>query len=648
MGTLQWPTACFFDSDGDPLSGGKLYSYIAGTTTAKALYTDRDLTTPATNPVVLDSNGCTPELYGTGTYKLILKDSLDVTTYFEDDNVTVSDASGGATSFFYPDYNATDQGVTGDSNTIKYAVDTLSTDSGAIVLQHNSGSATTTYTLSTNEVIPSNINLIIEKGAILDGAAALQINSHFDPGEFQVFGTTITVTFGVNGTTDIHPEWWGTFPNGTNDTTILNKAIAASDLVGTTDGYADASIIVRPGRYYVAHSSVSTIKTNLHARNAAFIAVANTSLTGWLLRFDFSEANTFKTVDIGLIYGTSPLVDAAKYNVGFDIRGGDMGMVRIGGLSGLYIGIQSAGDSHGKHVGMWDIEVIQLLGCDYGVRAKAGDAVRAHFELNRIFINYVAYTERVIDFDSHTPSTNIITANHVRIGSMELNARDDYYGFWVTGDTTYSNKFIIDGNLIRPSGVGDIIHLTNDAYDNLFDLPYWDWTKIQVGGYNVFTSRNNNTVVPAYGVTNDIGRSELMGASFPAKASREGDRVWNNSPSDGIAAWINTVDGATPTASKIWSRPEETITAAGAAATVGLTKMDSTAGAMAITLADGTNVGQDKEFSFTTDGGDVTLTVEHHATEDDEVFTFTTGGAYLCLRWCGFDWVTIYAHGAAT
>lgn len=59
-----------------PLVGGKLYSYVVGTTTLKSLYADAALTTPLSNPVILDSNG-EATIFGDGAYDLILKDSLD-------------------------------------------------------------------------------------------------------------------------------------------------------------------------------------------------------------------------------------------------------------------------------------------------------------------------------------------------------------------------------------------------------------------------------------------------------------------------------------------------------------------------------------------------------------------------------------------
>jgi hypothetical protein len=60
-----------------PLVGGKLYSYIIGTTTPKALYADYALTTPLSNPVILDSNG-EKTIYGNGFYDLKLTDASDV------------------------------------------------------------------------------------------------------------------------------------------------------------------------------------------------------------------------------------------------------------------------------------------------------------------------------------------------------------------------------------------------------------------------------------------------------------------------------------------------------------------------------------------------------------------------------------------
>jgi hypothetical protein len=74
--------AQFFDDNGDPLSGGKIFTYAAGTTTPKATYTDFTGGTPNANPIILDAAGRTPDEvwlnYG-DAYKFILKTSTDIT-----------------------------------------------------------------------------------------------------------------------------------------------------------------------------------------------------------------------------------------------------------------------------------------------------------------------------------------------------------------------------------------------------------------------------------------------------------------------------------------------------------------------------------------------------------------------------------------
>ena len=71
----------FFDDNGDPLSGGKIYTYAAGTTTPLTTYTSRDGNVPNTNPIILDAAGRTPqEIWSTEglLYKYVVKTSNDV------------------------------------------------------------------------------------------------------------------------------------------------------------------------------------------------------------------------------------------------------------------------------------------------------------------------------------------------------------------------------------------------------------------------------------------------------------------------------------------------------------------------------------------------------------------------------------------
>lgn len=78
----------FFDDNGNPLSGGLLYTYEAGTATPLATYTDSNGNVANANPIVLDAAGRVPYqvwLTSGATYKLILKTSLGITVWTEDD-----------------------------------------------------------------------------------------------------------------------------------------------------------------------------------------------------------------------------------------------------------------------------------------------------------------------------------------------------------------------------------------------------------------------------------------------------------------------------------------------------------------------------------------------------------------------------------
>jgi len=74
--------AQFFTNTGAVLTGGKLYTYAAGTTTPQTTYTTYAGNVARTNPIILDAAGRVPdggEIWVTAvSYKFVLKDSTDV------------------------------------------------------------------------------------------------------------------------------------------------------------------------------------------------------------------------------------------------------------------------------------------------------------------------------------------------------------------------------------------------------------------------------------------------------------------------------------------------------------------------------------------------------------------------------------------
>jgi len=138
---------------------------------------------------------------------------------------------------YQPDYSEADQGIIGGGKSAKAYIDIINMDSATLVFRHNSGSATTTYTFSTDVTIPSNIKVEIEKGAILSIASTktLTINGSFSAGLYQVFSGEGSVSFGSGSIDAVYPQWWpNCLPDGSTDCQPAYVAAIAALPVGGT------------------------------------------------------------------------------------------------------------------------------------------------------------------------------------------------------------------------------------------------------------------------------------------------------------------------------------------------------------------------------------------------------------------------------
>lgn len=95
------PTPIFqwIGTNGQPLVGGLLYSYAAGTSTPLATYTDATGSTANPNPIVLDAAGSAAIWLGSANYKLVLTDTFSNVLWTSDNinavqNVALASTGG--------------------------------------------------------------------------------------------------------------------------------------------------------------------------------------------------------------------------------------------------------------------------------------------------------------------------------------------------------------------------------------------------------------------------------------------------------------------------------------------------------------------------------------------------------------------------
>lgn len=151
------------DSSGKLLTGGKVYTYTAGTTTPATVWTDANKATPAANPVTLDAAGKV-SVFADGLYKFVVKTSTGATV-----------ATWDGLKYRYPNSSV----VTKISN---YAA---TYDDDVILVDAAAGPITITLPSATAAVYPlvvkkidatgNTVTIAASGGQTIDGAATIAI-----------------------------------------------------------------------------------------------------------------------------------------------------------------------------------------------------------------------------------------------------------------------------------------------------------------------------------------------------------------------------------------------------------------------------------------------------------------------------------------
>lgn len=218
------PKLMFHGNDGAPLIGGKLYTYVAGTTTPLATYTDSTGATTNANPVILDARGEASVWLDQVAYKFVLKTSTDVTVSTVDnimpvspDLWTVTQTGTGAVErtaeskaievFSVKDFGAVGDGTTDDWAAIQACLDAAAAYSVANPWLSSGDYGTITQGASVKVWFPRGVYCLSQpltlgagnRGIVIDNASLLAIGSGWATTDFLIQPATAStdVRFGT-------------------------------------------------------------------------------------------------------------------------------------------------------------------------------------------------------------------------------------------------------------------------------------------------------------------------------------------------------------------------------------------------------------------------------------------------------------------
>ena len=235
------PKAQFLTAAGQPLVGGKVYTYAAGTTTPLVSYTDASGASANTNPIILDGRGeCSIWFAPSSAYKIKLTDSNDVEIYVVDNIVGSGYVSGGTVV----SSSVVNSSITG--GIISGATVTTSTIDSTIIGGSSPSSATFTSFAGSWASLPAGTRMIFAQTSAptgwtkvtTDDNKALRVVSGSAGTGGSVPFTTAFSSQSITGTTDGHVLTVAEIPS--HDHGFSYTTIAVGSGLGSGTSYIPA------------------------------------------------------------------------------------------------------------------------------------------------------------------------------------------------------------------------------------------------------------------------------------------------------------------------------------------------------------------------------------------------------------------------